>query len=311
MKEKCLNNVYEEHKAFLWIDDDDDASLLVKNMTATLSSAGTISVDTISTTTMVPQTSSIEALPKTIPIPISDIVHRTIPINMIPPFEGKHEVRASEIIPEADPINTFVNTETIAKTVPIPNTSTYDAISGMKSIFDHSPNSHLQSAILDNKKPPNQISSLLRPNISSSTSTITISSSQTIGTIEAKLPERSFLMPYLQTAQKIYQQQDNDDLKVKPSNIQLKASSTSPVITYSQSAPKTRLDQWKRGMNQKQQQQQQLQQKLSNQDWIDNNNDNHNDHNNIVNNSNTILLLSSIIPIPSFLLLFLLRLLSL
>ncbi|KAL3997390.1 hypothetical protein ACH3XW_10700 [Acanthocheilonema viteae] len=279
----------------------------MKNITVTLSAAKTLSVNTIPTMATVPQTTITKAsLPET--VPITDIVNRTIPIHI----DVKHEVKsvntvhATEIIPETKPVNMIVGTETVTKAT----TSINNTVSGMKPIFSHLLNSHLKSATLGNQKSlPNISNSLLKPVISLATSTMKMtSSSQTVSANEDKIAERSFPLPYLKIEQqKIPQQNDNNDkLKMEPNNIRSKASSTSPIITHSQSAPKTPLDQWKWDMNQQQQ--------LINQNWIDSNdsdNDNHNDHNNIVSNSNTILS-SSIFSIPSFLLLlFLLPLLSL
>ncbi|EFO14870.1 hypothetical protein LOAG_13645 [Loa loa] len=235
-------------------------------------------------------------------IPIIGTESKAVSINTTPD---------TKLISEIASVNMTNSTKkTLPKIVSIDNSSPYKTISGMTTIFNHYPNSHLQSAILNDKKSSNTkmvTNSLLKPILSHATSTMMISASQTI---ETKITERNFKKSDLQLAQKIRQQQKDDKLKMEPNYIRLRASSTSPIITYSQSAPKTRLDQWKLGMNQQQQQQQQ---QSINQNWINNKNNSNNDsdnHNNINNNNNRILP-SSFFSISLFSLIFLLRMLSL
>lgn len=269
-------------------------SISMKNVTVTLSTARTVSIDTTPTTTAAPQTTILKALPETIPInsfPITNIIHQAIPSNIIPTFHERVSsdttVRATEVIlPEMKPVNIIVSPEMI----PINDTTT-----AMKSITDHLSTLHSQSVALANKKLSNATNPLFRPITSIATTSTVMNSSPEIN---AKIAEESFLIPYLKSSQKIH---NNDGLNMQLNNIQLKVSSSSsssisPIITYDQSAPKTRLDQWKWEMNQQQQQQ-----PLINQSQIDNSNSDN--RNNTVNNSNTILL-SSISLISSFLLLF-------
>ncbi|MCP9259953.1 hypothetical protein DINM_003156 [Dirofilaria immitis] len=109
---------------------------------------------------------------------------------------------------------------------------------------------------------------------------ISSSSSQTDNTVETKTAGRR---SYFKVIPKIHQQQ-NDELNIEPNYIRLKENNTSPVITYNQSSPKARLDQWKWEMKQtdhyqqQQQQQQQRKQQATNSNWISDNDDNNHDN---------------------------------
>lgn len=278
--------------------------MIVTNITATSSTVGEVSDDTILTTDTAPQiTTNTNLNTETVPtdiVSVTEVIRKTVPIGLIPNIEVKGETVSIERVRV-----TKVISETVPKTVPIDNISAYDTNSEMKSIFNHSPNPHLQSVMLDDGKSSNTklvTNSLLRPIISFATNTVTISSPHTsMHTTGAKIAERSFSKSYSKSS---HRKQEEDEVKVEPNYIRLKGTSTSPITTYTQSAPKTRLDQWKWEINQQQQQQQQKQ--SINPKWINNDNDNHNDHNNIINNGGRILS-SSTFCISLFSLLFLLR----
>ncbi|VDK86555.1 unnamed protein product [Litomosoides sigmodontis] len=212
-------------------------------------------------------TTLLKALPDAtiIPInaaPITNVIRQTTPSNdIIPSFDGKHETVSGAT--EVIPEMKSVNP--VASDAMIP--PIHDTATEMKSI---TVDSSLQSATAITSSPQ----------------------------IDGKFAARSHLMQHLKASQKT---PNNDTVNVEWSNIQLKAnSSITPIITYDQSVPKARLDQWKWEVNQ--------QQPLINQSLIDSNsNDNRNA---TVNNSNTILL-STISLISSFLPLFVPQLISL
>ncbi|VDM07842.1 unnamed protein product [Wuchereria bancrofti] len=263
------------------------ASLHMTNLT-TLGTDKVISADKSPITKAIPQTTSTDATS------INGIF-----ITEIPLINEKHKI--------VSVTDTMSHTKVTSKTIPINMIDTTITIStdndstfyGTNSMIISIFNSHLQSALFDNKKSSNEklvTNSLLKPIISlPTTNGMIISSSQNVNIAGAQIGETNFTKSYLHTERKIYQQQQRkeDELKVKPDYNRMKANSTiSPIITYSQSAPKTRLDQWKWEMKQQQQQQ------SVNQEWINNKNnnngdsDNHNNHN-IFNNSHRILSSSS------------------
>ncbi|VDN92442.1 unnamed protein product [Brugia pahangi] len=256
------------------------ASLHITNLTTTLATDTMISTDKIAITKTIPQTTSTDEKF----IPISDKKHKIVSVTDTIPH--------TKVTSKTIPINMIDTTITISTD----NHSTfYETNSLITSIF----NSHLQSALFDDKKLSNSKSvtnSLLKPIISSSptTNAMIISSSQNANIAAgAQIAETNFTKSYLHTERKVYQQQwKEDELKVKSDYNRLKANSTiSPIITYSQSAPKTQLDQWEWGRKQQQQQQQQ---QAVNHEWINNENnnngdsDNYNNNHNIFNNSHRI-----------------------
>nr|CDP91020.1 Bm8067 [Brugia malayi] len=268
------------------------ASLHITNLTTTLATDTMISTDKTAITKTIPQTTSTDA--KFI---------NGIFITEIPNGDKKHKIVSvtdtiphTKVTPKTIPINMIDTTITISTD----NHSTfYETNSLITSIF----NSHLQSTLFDDKKLSNSklvTNSLLKHIISSSptTNAMIISSSQNANIAAgAQITETNFTKSYLHTERKIYKQQQQrkeDELKVKSDYNRLKANSTiSPIITYSQSAPKTQLDQWEWERKQQQQQQQQQRQQAVNHEWINNKNnnngdsDNHNNHN-IFNNSHRI-----------------------
>ncbi|VDM93825.1 unnamed protein product [Onchocerca ochengi] len=306
----------ENSKSLEVLSTDLSTSMKMTTKPATLTNAGVVPE-------MVPVDSILitEAISQPTPINtdlITEAIPKTVSIDVIPTTtEVTHEISD----------NAILTTEITPEMKSIDGTSVYDINLEMKSIFDHFSNPHLQFPRLDDKKLPdtklitNSLSPI-RPIISIATSTMMIPPSQTIDINDGKSAERR---SSLKMMPKIHQQQD-DELKIEPNSIRLKANNTSPIITYSQSAPKTRLDQWKWDVkhidyhhhhhhqhhqhHQQQQQQQQHQQKIISQNWINNNDNDSNNHGDIVGNSNRILPLS-IFSISSFSFLFLLLMLSL